>query len=415
MSARLRRHQVAAVFASMVIPLAAIGCSDSGQAVGGTGGCNSPGVTPTTIKVGLIYPDSGPIAATLGPTRAGVEARVRLANASGGVNGRQIELTWKDDGGDARTFENAAGELVTGEGVFGLIAETLNITNVADRLDQQGIPITGLPAEAAWTQHRNMFTLAVLPTPTSPITTFGVFAHQLGATRAVVVTDPSSPSVVQLSQSYAVSLRSQGIEVVDTIPFTAGVTNPVSVAAKIRAARADALFGPLTPDDFVAVYDEAKKAGVTIKVALNGSGDGREMLAKYGTAATGISLMANHTPFSVESAAMDNYRRAMVAFAPESSEVENDITLVGYVTADEFIRGLELAGDCPTRQSFITNLRAEKNYNAGGLIPDIDLSRYSEPTLCYIFVRVNEAGTAFEVVPNTGAPDPTQWCGTRQN
>lgn len=29
------------------------------------------------------------------------------------------------------------------------------------------------------------------------------------------------------------------------------------------------------------------------------------------------------------------------------------------------------------------------------------------------FVRVNQAGTAFDIVPNLGAPDPNLWCGTR--
>jgi hypothetical protein len=41
----------------------------------------------------------------------------------------------------------------------------------------------------------------------------------------------------------------------------------------------------------------------------------------------------------------------------------------GYLTADLMIKGLQMAGSSPTRQSFINNLRPVKDYNAGGLLP----------------------------------------------
>ncbi|OHV43535.1 hypothetical protein [Pseudofrankia sp. BMG5.37] len=37
-----------------------------------------------------------------------------------------------------------------------------------------------------------------------------------------------------------------------------------------------------------------------------------------------------------------------------------------------------------------------------------DLSRFGKPSLCYTFVRVDQTGTAFDVMQNTRAPDPNQ-------
>jgi ABC-type branched-subunit amino acid transport system substrate-binding protein len=413
MSIRLSRPRLAiAALTVCLLPSVAVGCSKSGGTTNAAPSCQSPGVTPTEINVGLIYPDTGPLAPALQDARAGVEARIGLANASGGVNGRKIVLNAQDDGSNAQTFANVARDLVSRQNAFGLIAETLNISAAAGELDRAGIPVTGLPAEPVWTQHQNMFTLSAFSPSTGSVTTFGMYARRLGATRAVLVTDTSSQSTNELAQMLADSLRSQNVEVADTIPLTPDVTSPAAIAQRIRASGADALFGPLAPGDFVAVYDAARSAGVRFKVALNGAGYGSQMLATYGARMAGVSIMVGYTPFSVKSPALSTYEQAMVQYAPESTHVESEVALSTYVTADEFIRGLQLAGACPTRQAFITNLRAIKSYNAGGLIPSIDFSRFGSPNLCYAFVRVNDAGTAFDVVPNTGAADPVQWCGT---
>jgi branched-chain amino acid transport system substrate-binding protein len=40
----------------------------------------------------------------------------------------------------------------------------------------------------------------------------------------------------------------------------------------------------------------------------------------------------------------------------------------GYTSADLLIKGLQLAGQNPTRASFVSNLRQVKSYDAGGLL-----------------------------------------------
>jgi branched-chain amino acid transport system substrate-binding protein len=56
-----------------------------------------PGVTLTSIKIGSIFPFSGP-ASSLGNTGKGLMAYVKSLNDKGGVNGRKIDLLAYDDG-----------------------------------------------------------------------------------------------------------------------------------------------------------------------------------------------------------------------------------------------------------------------------------------------------------------------------
>jgi hypothetical protein len=44
-------------------------------------------------------------------------------------------------------------------------------------------------------------------------------------------------------------------------------------------------------------------------------------------------------------------------------------TYTPYLGADLMIKGLQVAGQNPTRQSFMTNLRQVTNYTAGGILP----------------------------------------------
>lgn len=413
----LRRRRWAAVAVSGVVAsLALAGCARDGKSAAAS--CNSPGVTPTEIKVGLIYPDSGAIAPGFRAARSATEARVAVANAAGGVNGRKIVLDWRDDVGSTSGFTLAANDLLSQSGVFGLIAQSISVSGSADELAKEGVPISGLPGESVWTEHRNMFTFGFTfgstQSANSSVTTFGLYAHRFGATRAAIVyNDTLLQSADALVHLFTESLQSQGITVADPVIYNPTVTNPVKAAAQIKASRADALISILSADDFLPIYTAARQSGQTFKVALATSGYDASLLTAQGQNMAGMSILTPHIPFSVDSPALRSYRSAMSEYAPELDQPTNEVALGAYITTDEFIRGLELAGTCPTRADFITNLRAQKNYDAGGLIPVTDLSRFGEPNLCYSFVKVNDAGTAFDVVPSVGAPDPNEWCGTR--
>ncbi|WP_426412532.1 ABC transporter substrate-binding protein [Bradyrhizobium ganzhouense] len=57
---------------------------------------DTPGVTPTAIKIGGIFPLSGP-ASSIGQVGQGVKAYVQSINDRGGINGRKIDYVMMDD------------------------------------------------------------------------------------------------------------------------------------------------------------------------------------------------------------------------------------------------------------------------------------------------------------------------------
>ena len=86
---------------AFLIAISTIATSGAGRAG------EMPGVTPTEIKIGGIFPFSGP-ASSIGQVGQGVLAYVKSINDRGGINGRKINYITLDDAySPPKAFEHA--------------------------------------------------------------------------------------------------------------------------------------------------------------------------------------------------------------------------------------------------------------------------------------------------------------------
>lgn len=385
----------------------------SDAATSGASGCPTPqpGVSARSIKIGLIYPDTGPaeIASAFMAARSGVEARVNLQNSHGGVNGRVIDLAWGDDQSDPQTFSLVAHNLIDAQQVFGLITPSIVLDQSAAWLQKDGVPVTGTATSATWSDYPNLFDAGNLFN-TGGASVFGDFVKAQGGTKALVVVDPNVAASQSLARQFAPSLQSRGIQVIGEITYTEGVTNPASVADQLQNSGADTLVGAAQSGPFIDIYAHAVARGMKLKVALSATGFSPNLLAQRGRDMAGISIMSSVA--TQGSPALTAYRNAMSTYAPELADSTDELALAGYVAADEMIEGLQLAGGCPTRRAFIQNLRKVTDFNANGLIPPIDLSHPRQPTLCENFITVDPGGRSFvPVTPPAALDRDGYWCG----
>ncbi|MBL7488486.1 ABC transporter substrate-binding protein [Frankia sp. AgB1.9] len=410
---RPRRPRTATAIAAVIVglPAALAGCATGSSASGGNsnGPCTAPGVTADAITIGLIYPDSGAVSGGFRDARSGVDARVALQNASGGVNGRKIVIEWRDDRSDAAGFANAAHDLVDQQHAFGLIAVSIDLPPSADWLQKTGVPVTGIATSADWSQHPNLFHFGSIFNEGAAVDTFGKYVKSENGTKALVLFDPTSSASKDLAGRFTPSLQSQGIQVVSTYPYTENISSPAQVVERLRATGADTLVGAAQIDSFIDIYAAARQAGVKLNVALSSAGYSPSLLRTHGSAIAGMSVMVDYLPFEQPAPAMRTYQKSMADYAPELADPDDEIALGSYVAADEMIKGLEVAGACPTRPAFITNLRQVHDFTGSGLFAPTDLSRPAAPPPCFNFLKVNPTGTGFTTVPGN-RPDGF-WCG----
>lgn len=357
--------------------------------------CDSPGVTRDQVELGLILTDSGPSSAAFSAARAGVDARLGLANAEGGVHGRRIAYAWRDDE-DSRT-RNAyvAKELVDEERVLGLVTVTTAIGPSMEFLAGQGVPVVGLAGSPDWLGHPNMFSYAFDPSPV-PV---GRYIQASGGRKAAIVASGTAETTAGAADRFTQALRSANIDVVGLVPYSRAVDSPTQIAQRLGALRADALVALTTAEELAALLPAMRAAGSRLAVTVALSGYDHARLARLGPALAGVSFPVYFRPFEAGGPAIDRYRGAMGRFAAQAIRAEQEYSMNAYIYTDLFLYGLEKAGPCPTREGIIRALRATSGYDAGGLVDPVDLRSSSGLLLdCYAFVQVSVTGDAFQPV-----------------
>ncbi|KPM53639.1 ABC transporter substrate-binding protein [Frankia sp. CcI49] len=396
------------VVSSLAVTLAA--CSGSPQAPVAEDSCVAAGVTGSEVRVGVVYTDSGVLSAAFSPSRAGFEARLAVENEKGGVNGRQIVAQWRDDEGSPARNLAVSQDLVENYDAFAILESSASTSGAAKYLADENIPIIGISAEEVWTAYRNMFAFGYLTTKGSSVDTFGRFVKEHGGTRALVIGPTTRLTGTDLNSQLVVSLRTTGVQVDEENPvveFLPGVTSAARLAQRMVAENIDTLVTGGSAADIVEVISAARQAGVQLKVVLAATAPDAALLEQHGQSLAGLTFFEPFTPFELDSPALDSYHEAMALHAPETTDPNQTTALAAYINADMFIRGLQEAGPCPTRKSFIDGLRGVHDYTAGGLVPTTDFEAdFGQLRECYAFVRVAASGRSFEVV------DPN-YCGSR--
>ncbi|MDT3446766.1 MULTISPECIES: ABC transporter substrate-binding protein [unclassified Pseudofrankia] len=373
----------------------------------------APGITPAAIKVGVILPDTGPAASSFRAFRAGVDARFDSVNEEeGGIYGRQITYAWRDNGGVSDLNEHAAQELVTDERVFGIVQEPSAAGGSIGWLNEQGVPVTGLALDSNWQGMNNMFSWYYFGKGST--TTWGQYLRGRGVSRVVVFATGVNATSVDSNQKIVASLRASRIQVVKTFWVAETTTSFQNLAQQTKAANVDGIAGVLVPEAAAQLLPDLRGVGLTLggslKAALLPLGYDSSVLEKEGPALAGVSIATLVNPFENDTPGQRKFRQAMTAYSPETQPPTQDSAVYGWLSADLFIRGLRAAGKCPTRESFITNLRAVKDYDGSGMTaPDRnDLStNFREPSACYSVVEISPDGQHF-VPQNDGQP----YCGT---
>src|SRR4051794_21177148 len=131
--------------ATVATSLAACGGGDSGG--GGGGGsegneASDTGVTEDSIKIGAHYPLTGVAAPGYSEIPTGVQAYFDYVNDNGGVNGRQIDYVFKDDGYNPTNTSSVVNELVLDDEVFAIMGGLGTPTHsaVLDFLNSESVP-----------------------------------------------------------------------------------------------------------------------------------------------------------------------------------------------------------------------------------------------------------------------------------
>jgi len=328
----------------------------------------APGVTPTGITIGWVGSKTGPAATTFIGASEGAQLRFDQENAKGGVNGRKLTLKIYDDGTNPSSQVSQAQKAI-GDNVFGLTSATSTVS-MYPTLKSAGIPIVGF-TNAAFGTDNNAFGITGVTTSANPaLASTGVLEKmkQMGATKIAIINHASAGATASQNSLANIIPYVPGITMVLRIADSPmGAHDATSEALRIKSSGADAVNYSGFIDGGISLAQALKQQGVTLKsFAVAGLTDPAVLKTSNGALEGALGQTYGPVPIGVNVRAVKTFASAMKAaglnpYAPAGP--------VGYLSADLFIKGLKVAGKCPTRESFISNLRKVNNYDGAGLIP----------------------------------------------
>jgi ABC-type branched-subunit amino acid transport system substrate-binding protein len=380
---RQRNNYRVLVAATVVIGLFLAGCGrDEGEPQ------ETPGITDTTIKVGISVPLSGPVSDAGTAQLGGAKAYYEAINAAGGVKmrdgkTRKIELTSYDDGYEpGRSVQNFR-KLVEQDGVLAAVgglgtAQNAAVLPVAKEL---GVPQAYVASGASLFSVKpteNPWTIGWQPTYEAEGEALAKAAVDLNRPVTVAVIRQNDDLGNAFLNGFNKGIEGSQVTLAGTVQtYEAADTTVDSQITNLAATKAEVLLSAVAVVRLqIAALTKARELGWKPIVLLPGFTQGfSTVLAPSGAAtyfdqiySTGFVKTPSDPQWSSDPAVVEFTARMKQHSAEANANLPNAVW--GYATAATFVRALETM-DGLTRQDLMDAVRGLKADDIPMLLPGV--------------------------------------------
>ncbi|GAA2218845.1 substrate-binding domain-containing protein [Promicromonospora sukumoe] len=331
------RKSLMAVAAAAVTGLALAACAPTGATTGGSG----DGESAAPIDVGIVYSESGPLAAYGAAYKQGFEAGIDHATGgTGTVAGHELNVTYHDDAGDPEKAVSQAKDLI-GKGyqiLGGTVVSGVTLP-LAEQAEQNKVLYVSGPAAVDTLTGINRYTFRSGRQSLQDVAAAGTFVDPQGA-KVVVFAQDNAFGQGNLAAVEGV-LGGQGAEV-SSVLVPEDATEFTPFAKKVLDAQADMVFVAWAGATTGAMWQGLDQQGVLDETTVvTGLGDVATYGA-YGDAAEKVSFLNHYFP----GAAGTDTEAAMLDAVEAAGGTPDLFTPDGFVAAQMIVHAIEEgAGD----------------------------------------------------------------------
>lgn len=254
------------------------------------GGFVPPAPAQEAVKIGVIQPLSGAVAASGNYVRMGAEIGRDWANAKGGVLGRKVELLIEDNKSDPKEAATAAEKLIVRDKVPVIVGAWGSSMTLAamPKLEEYGVPMVVETSSAATiTKRGNPWIFRISPPSEMEALGLEKYLKEFGIKQAdflAVNTDWGRGSVTAFGDILKKSGASVGaVEFMDQ-----AATDMNAQITKVKAGSADTLFLTTSVEQITLVLKQAQEQRLMRKViTTGGSSSPSQLIKQAGAAADG--------------------------------------------------------------------------------------------------------------------------------
>src|ERR1700728_2975756 len=367
------------------------GMSSPGGAAASGLTASAPGITKTTIKIGILSDLTGAAASTFETTPGAMEAAFKLINKEGGVDGRKIIWAVADTQSSPTGAETAVQDLVETQHVFAIAENSALFFAAAPYLHSAGIPATGnsLDGPECYEQpNTTRFEINGNDSPKEPAYTDGGFWKSIGAKKISYV-ESNTPSSISAGVDTYDAIAKDGLQACDQTVVPLGAVSFTTFALSFKNAGCDTAECSCVLSGSLAMTTALRQEGLTKVKVVYASGPSQDIFQSKQEEAAGNGAYFPGTTYSSP---------AQKAFISDLKKYDSQYhggipdlgTTLGWPAGNLIVEGLKVAGKNPTRQSFMTNLRKVTNWTDSGLsLTPINFVHFgqSPPTACSTYVQ----------------------------
>ena len=242
------------------------------------------------IKIGVIQPLSGPVAASGNYIRMGAEIARDWINGRGGVLGRQIQLLIEDNKSDPKEAATAAEKLIVRDKVPVIVGAWGSSMTLAamPKLEEYGVPMVVETSSAAGiTKRGNPWVFRISPPSEMEALGLEKYLKEFGIKQAdflAVNTDWGRGAAA----AFGDLLKKSGSSVGATEFMDQAATDMNAQITKIKAGGGDTLFLTTSVEQITLVLKQAQEQRLARKViTTGGSSSPSQLIKQAGPAAEG--------------------------------------------------------------------------------------------------------------------------------
>ncbi|MGY4625324.1 ABC transporter substrate-binding protein [Bradyrhizobium sp. USDA 4486] len=343
---------------------------------------DTPGVTSTKVKIGGIFPLSGP-ASSIGQVGQGVQAYVKSINDRGGINGRKIDYVMMDDAYSPPKAVEHARRLVESDEVAFMFSQlgTAGNSAVAKYLAVKRVPTIAIVTGASKFTNVKDY----------PLTTTGLVSYDTeGKIYAKYLTRalPAAKYAIlyqndDLGRDYVNAFRAVLGADFDKRVVTASyeVTEPTvdSQVVALKSSGAQALFVAGTPKFAAQAIRRAAETGWKATILINfPSSSVAGTLRPAGLEnSVGVIVGTPNKDPNDQKWADDEAIKAYRAFFDRylaGSDITNTSYLTGYQQGMVLEQILKQCGDDLSRENIIKQAKSLKNFDLPTALPGVRIN-----------------------------------------
>jgi ABC-type branched-subunit amino acid transport system substrate-binding protein len=330
------------------------------------------------ITIAFVTSLTGQAAAEFSASPQAFLARLRMANAQGGVNGHKLVPMIIDDETSPTTVVTGVQDALS-KGAFGIVSDSPLFFAAAKYPNEAGVPVTGGsfdgPEWGTQPYESNMFASDTGSVdPKYPVNTgIGAFLKAKGGTIVGSYGYSISPSSTRSAIGTSQSMQHAGGKtgVLDTsVPF--GSVEFTNAALVAKQNKVNAVYAGMDNNSNYALATAYQQAGIKPKVVVFPTGYESDVIKSPAwQVVQGAYFDSEFRPFALPNSGTQQMQAAMQKYAGwKSSQFPNFSQYEAWLGADLMIKGLQLAGKNPTQAAVNKDLRNIKSYNGNGLLPN---------------------------------------------